>query len=199
MVLGNLTKRDNTFAYRTVTFYGYPFQDIQLELPFVTLRPCRARIMSGPTTPHTQRTRAITCIRFGLFPVRSPLLGESRLFSFPPGTEMVHFPGFASTPYVFRCRYPDFIGMGFPIRKSPDQSLFSDSPKLIAASHVLHRLPAPRHPPYALSNLTIKFGQDKMCRYLSGKKDLSKLSKNSLCVIPHRGFQPFLYKREWWS
>ena len=51
--------------------------------------------------------------------------------------------------------------MGFPIRKSPDQSLFSDSPELIAASHALHRLPAPRHPPYALSNLTIKFGQDK--------------------------------------
>ena len=77
--------------------------------------------------------------------------------------------------------------MGFPIRKSPDQSLFSDSPKLIAASHVLHRLPAPRHPPYALTNLTIKFGQYKMCRYLSGKKDLFKFSKNNLCVIPHRG------------
>jgi hypothetical protein len=26
--------------------------------------------------------------------------------SFPPGTEMFQFPGFASTPYVFRCRYP---------------------------------------------------------------------------------------------
>ncbi len=37
-----------------------------------------------------------------LFPVRSPLLGESRLISFPPGTEMFHFPGFASLPYVFR-------------------------------------------------------------------------------------------------
>ena len=31
---------------------------------------------------------------FGLFPVRSPLLGESRLLSFPPGTEMFHFPGY---------------------------------------------------------------------------------------------------------
>src|SRR3990172_8311145 len=30
--------------------------------------------------------------RFGLFRVRSPLLAESLLFSFPPGTEMVHFP-----------------------------------------------------------------------------------------------------------
>ena len=32
--------------------------------------------------------------RFGLFPVRSPLLRESLLFSFPPGTKMFQFPGF---------------------------------------------------------------------------------------------------------
>jgi hypothetical protein len=46
--------------------------------------------------------------------------------------------------------------VGFPIRKSPGQSLFSGSPKLIAAYRVLHRLSLPRHPPYALSSLTIK-------------------------------------------
>src|SRR3954470_5974755 len=40
--------------------------------------------------------------------------------------------------------------VGFPIRKSADQSLFSDSPRLIAAVHVLHRLLVPRHPPCAL-------------------------------------------------
>src|SRR5258705_12562659 len=33
-----------------------------------------------------------------------------------------------------------------------------DSPGLIAAFYVLHRLPAPRHPPCALSSLTIKDG-----------------------------------------
>ena len=43
---------------------------------------------------------------------------------------------------------------GCPIRKSPDQSLLSGSPKLIAACHVLHRLLAPRHPPCALNSLT---------------------------------------------
>ena len=32
---------------------------------------------------------------FGLIRVRSPLLTESRLISFPPGTEMFHFPGLA--------------------------------------------------------------------------------------------------------
>ena len=41
----------------------------------------------------------------GLVRVRSPLLTESRLMSFPPGTEMFQFPGFASPPYGFRRRY----------------------------------------------------------------------------------------------
>ena len=35
--------------------------------------------------------------RFGLIPVRSPLLGESRLISLPAGTEMFHFPALART------------------------------------------------------------------------------------------------------
>ena len=33
---------------------------------------------------------------FGLLPVRSPLLGESFLFSLPAGTKMFQFPAFAS-------------------------------------------------------------------------------------------------------
>ena len=43
-------------------------------------------------------------LRFGLFPVRSPLLRESLLMSFPGGTEMFHFPPFASCSYVFTTR-----------------------------------------------------------------------------------------------
>ena len=38
----------------------------------------------------------------GLVRVRSPLLAESRLMSFPPATEMFQFAGFASLPYGFR-------------------------------------------------------------------------------------------------
>lgn len=45
--------------------------------------------------------------------------------------------------------------VGFPIRTSPDQSLFASSPKLIAGYNVLHRLLPPRHPPCALNRLTI--------------------------------------------
>ena len=50
--------------------------------------------LTGPATPEQQRPHAVTLLRFGLFPVRSPLLGESRLLSLPPGTEMFQFPGF---------------------------------------------------------------------------------------------------------
>ena len=37
-----------------------------------------------------------------------------------------------------QCRIP--LRVGFPIRTSPDQSLFADSPKLFAGYNVLHRL-----------------------------------------------------------
>jgi len=45
---------------------------------------------------------------------------------------------------------------GCPIRRSAGRRLFSASPRLIAAVHVLHRLLVPRHPPCALSILTCK-------------------------------------------
>jgi hypothetical protein len=44
---------------------------------------------------------------------------------------------------------------GFPIRESAGQSLFSSSPRLIAAVHALLRLLVPRHPPCALTILTV--------------------------------------------
>src|SRR3954447_6916795 len=58
--------------------------------------------------------------------------------------------------------------VGFPIRTSPDQSLISSSPRLIAAVHVLHRLQVPRHPPCALhlliqiENTTNRYGVFKV-------------------------------------
>ena len=74
----------------------------------------------GPTTPHPQG------VRFGLGPVRSPLLGASRLISLPPGTEMFQFPGFALHKRSDRrSRRP-----GFPIRASGAHSLCAAPPGL---------------------------------------------------------------------
>jgi hypothetical protein len=96
---------------------------------------------------------------FGLFPFRSPLLRESRLISFPPGTEMVHFPGFARTRLWIQRAVQGFYPCGFPHSEIPGSKPACGSPRLIAACHVLHRHLPPRHPPCALSSLTIKFTQ----------------------------------------
>src|SRR4051794_35453444 len=45
--------------------------------------------------------------------------------------------------------------LGFPIREPAGQRMFSSSPRLIAAVHALHRLLVPRHPPCALTILTV--------------------------------------------
>src|SRR4051812_38978889 len=53
------------------------------------------------------------------------------------------------------CGSAVLLALGFPIRESADHRLFSASPRLIAAAHVLHRLLVPRHPPCALPILTV--------------------------------------------
>ena len=59
---------------------------------------------------------------------------------------------------------------GFPIRTSSDPRSVDSSPRHNAASHVLHRLPVPRHPPCALKHLqhkTLKkFSEESEIAYL---------------------------------
>ena len=57
-------------------------------------------------------------------------------------------------PHVTLCIHVTFMSpWGFPIRKSADITAICASPRLIAACHVLRRLPMPRHSPCALSSL----------------------------------------------
>ena len=70
----------------------------------------------GPTTPLRPEPQG-----FGLFPGRSPLLGESLLFSLPAGTKMFQFPAFAS----LILEIPGSLPVGCPIRKSTHQRPFA--------------------------------------------------------------------------
>src|SRR3954464_1160307 len=92
----------------------------------------------------------------GYIRVRSPLLAESLLFSFPVGIEMVHFPTLSLTAYVFSGGFSRISLRGFPHSETPGSKLICSSPGLIAAYRVLHRLLVPRHSPYTLSSLTIR-------------------------------------------
>ena len=110
---------------------------------------------------------------FGLFRFRSPLLSESRLISLPPGTEMVHFPGLTRTRLCIQRAVYRVHRYGFPHSEIPGSKPACGSPRLIAASHVLLRLLAPRHPPYALSSLTIKLTQHVPIRIGLGYREAS--------------------------
>jgi hypothetical protein len=134
-----VVRPSNLFAYTPAPRSGGPAEPPR-EVP--QPRPCNARRLS-----HMDR---FSPIRF-----RSPLLTESLLFSLPAGTEMFHFPAFP--PDSLCVQLPVMrhdAARGFPIRKSWSQRPVIDSTRLIADSHVLHRLPMPRHPPCALENLT---------------------------------------------
>ena len=70
-------------------------------------------LLTTSRNPDTAKITVMTQYRFRLIPVRSPLLRESRLFSFPAGTEMFHFPALTLTALyiqavVFR-HYPERV------------------------------------------------------------------------------------------
>ena len=96
----------------------------------------------GPITP----APALRPRRFGLFPVRSPLLGKSLLLSFPMGTKMFQFPTFAS----LILKDDGIASAGLPHSDIRGSMGICPSPRLFAACHVLLRLREPRHPPCAL-------------------------------------------------
>src|SRR4051795_4519343 len=91
--------------------------------------------------------------------------------SFPPGTEMFQFSGFASPKLCIHLGDTflpinsrpgsdpkietglKLIGEGgFPHSEICGSKVAHTSPQLIAACHVLHRLCMPRHPPIALTS-----------------------------------------------
>ena len=74
---------------------------------------------------------------------------------------MFQVPEFAPVHLCIQCTVAGITGAGFPIRTSSVQSLCSNSPKLFAATNVLHRLLVPRYPPCALSSLT-SFSQRRL-------------------------------------
>jgi hypothetical protein len=78
-------------AYGAVTRSGPTFQTVWLDQGFLTPLP-RYRTARGSHNPHDATPVGLTHRRFRLTPVRSPLLGGSRLLSLPRGTKMFQFP-----------------------------------------------------------------------------------------------------------
>ena len=129
----------STLHFASVTGLSPSMVDVSTSLLLASLLRCREPYNPGDALRHC---------RFGLVPVRSPLLGESlncslflwvlRCFSSP---RSLHHRMVASK--LAGLPYSDICG----------SSRICRSPQLFAAYHVLRRLSEPRHPPNALLSL----------------------------------------------
>ena len=128
------------FAYRTLTFFGWPSHVIQLDLNNTVLCP----------NPECITTLGLASSAFARHYLRNLcwFLFLALLRCFSSG-------GSPHTPMYSVYDDKTFLLPDCSIRKSTDITLTYSSPWLIAVSHVLLRLSVPRHSPCALCSLTI--------------------------------------------
>ncbi len=109
----------------------------------------QAHFYPGPTTPVVPKNHW-----FGLLPVRSPLLRESRLISSRRATEMFQFTHCPpSLPMCSAGGRQTSLWRGCPIRILRAHRLHAAPPERFAGLRVLLRPSAPRHPPRTLCSL----------------------------------------------
>ena len=93
---------------------------------------------------------------FGLFRFRSPLLTESHVVFSSSGYLDVSVHRVPLLTLCIGVRILEVCSSGFPHSEISGSMDICSSPKLIAAYHVFHRLPVPRHSPCALVRLTFQ-------------------------------------------
>ena len=127
--------------------------------------------------PPTERTG------FGLFPGRSPLLGECSLFlgvlrCFSSPTCLVR-------TYVFGPASSSMTWRGLP-HSGTRGSARSTAPRGVSSPcHALHRLPSPRHPPRALPQLGPRSGPRCFCALVYVVGSLIELIRHMhACLTP---------------
>ena len=128
------------FAYRAFTFCGGAFQP-------ASTRPWDS--VSRPFNPNRPKT-----VSLGSSPFARRYLGNRVFFLFLRVLRCFSSPRSLYPVYVFNWEYRPITTGGFPHSDIPGSTPACGSPRLFAACCVLHRLSAPRHPPYALCSLT---------------------------------------------
>ena len=90
----------------------------------------------------------------GSFPFARHYSGNRCYFFFLGVLRYFTSPRLLYRTYEFSAEFPDINREGLPHSEIVGSKVVSTCPTLIAGNHVLHRLLVPRHPPYALNNLT---------------------------------------------
>ena len=167
VVLGNAGQRDQCdFVYRAFTFCGGSFQSLQLSPDFVTLR-------GSPTSAPQPRT-GFRQSGLGYSPFARRYLGNRVFFLFLEVLRCFSSLGSRRATYGFSDGRLGITPAGFPHSGILGSKPACGSPRLIAASHALHRFLAPRHPPFALSSLTTNYGEHRLATLENQRIQLSK-------------------------
>ena len=150
VVLGYAGQRDQCdFVYRAFTFCGGSFQSLRLSPDLITLR-------GSPTSAPQPRT-GLRQSGLGYSPFARRYSGNRVFFLFLEVLRCFSSLGSRRATYGFSDGRLGITPAGFPHSGILGSKPACGSPRLIAASHALHRFLAPRHPPFALSSLTTNF------------------------------------------
>ena len=128
----------STLHFASVTGLSPSMVDVSTSLLLASLLRYREPYNPGDALRHC---------RFGLVPVRSPLLGESLNCSL----FLWVLRCFSSPRSPFLLKVPELLSGGLPHSEICGSRRMCQSPQLIAAYHVLLRSREPRHPPSAFS------------------------------------------------
>lgn len=128
MVLGIASPGDfSPLAYGAFTLCGGAFQLTSARRKFCNSPRGWQTSPDASRNPLRAKAATMAPAEFGLVPFRSPLLGESRLISFPGTTRRFYFVPLGST---FRWMTGFNTLPGFPIRASGPHRLFAPPPGL---------------------------------------------------------------------
>ena len=148
------TRRGGAGAFDdgALTLHGGPFQALRLA-PRAHARP----LGRGPSRAAQPRPRNACRLhargRFGLLPVRSPLLGECSLLL--GVLRCFSSPAYPPAAYVFGRGYRAITPGELPHSGIDDASLACSPSSLFAACRALHRPVSPRHPPHTLLRVKV--------------------------------------------
>jgi hypothetical protein len=140
--------RHAVFTYRALTVYGRPSQATSIN---------HTLLLSGRVGPDTSSPQPRTHNPYPVTHAHGLAILRFRHYSrnhccFLFLRVLRCFTSPRSLPHPMYSDTGDTTSLvpGFPIRTSSDPRSVDSSPRHIAASHVLHRLLMPRHPPCAL-------------------------------------------------
>jgi hypothetical protein len=155
VLLGDTARRPNTFSRTGLLPSAVGISiTVPLSIGFVTPWKVCCPSERAPQPRCSIASRLYHYNGLGSFRFARRYSGSRCCFLFLGVLRCFNSPGSLHWAYFIQPRVTGHLPLpGFPIRRSTDRSLVGGSPWLIAATHVLHRHLAPRHPPLALCSL----------------------------------------------